>query len=106
MIGRAACGRPWLVGRIARYLRTGRRAAEPGAAERLSLVLEHYADMLSHYGREKGLRIARKHLAWALHGLPGAAAARAAINVAEDPRCVVRILNDAFSSPEEQKRAA
>jgi tRNA-dihydrouridine synthase B len=110
MIGRAVQGRPWLVGRVARYLRTGRREPEPAAPVRLELALEHYGDMLSHYGREKGVRVARKHLGWYLRGLPRAAASRAAINAAEDPRVVVGLLTEAFadgpSAPEEQRRAA
>lgn len=106
MVGRAAQGRPWLPGHMAHYCRTGERPPEPSPAERLALTLEHYGEMLGHYGRQKGLRIARKHLAWSLYGLTGAAAARAAINAADDPATVIRLLKDAFSSPQEQKRAA
>ena len=106
MIGRAAQGRPWRVGQIAHYLRTGHRLPDPSPAERLALVLEHYSEMLSHYGYEKGLRVARKHLGWSLRGLPRAAAARAAINAADDATVVIRGLKHAFLSPEEQERAA
>ena len=106
MIGRAAQGRPWRVGQIAHYLRTGHRLPDPGPAERLALVLEHYTEMLAHYGRAKGVRVARKHLGWSLHGLPNAAATRAAVNADDDPSVVVSRLKRAFLPPEEQERAA
>jgi tRNA-dihydrouridine synthase B len=44
------------------------------------VLLAHYDSMLSHYGTEPGLRLARKHVAWYSRGLPGSAEFRAAIN--------------------------
>jgi nifR3 family TIM-barrel protein len=62
MVGRAAVGRPWLVGRIAAAL-AGRPYREPSAAEKTEAAVEHYEDLLALFGREAGLRHARKHLA-------------------------------------------
>ena len=62
MIGRAALGRPWLVGQIARAL-AGQSHIEPSASEKTSVVLEHYEGLLSLFGTEMGARHARKHLA-------------------------------------------
>ena len=53
--------------------------------ERRDLLLEHYDALLGHYGRDKGLRIARKHLAWSAFGLRGANAFRAAVNTELEP---------------------
>ena len=64
MIGRGACGRPWLPGRAAMLLESGRDPGSPSLAEQKALALEHYEDTLSHYGRELGVRTARKHLGW------------------------------------------
>lgn len=78
MVGRAAVGQPWLVGQIADRLR-GHTPTLPTAAERLSAALEHLEVILSIFGREKGLRHARKHLgAYVDHGGPPSAA-RAAL---------------------------
>jgi tRNA-dihydrouridine synthase len=66
MIGRAAQGRPWLPGQIARYLLDGRREAPPPLATQLSLITGLYEEMLQHHGLRIGLRHARKHLGWAL----------------------------------------
>jgi tRNA-dihydrouridine synthase B len=66
MVGRAAQGRPWLPGRIARGLKQGGEAPPPPAAEQRDLALEHYDGLLALYGVEQGVRHARKHLASAL----------------------------------------
>ena len=62
MIGRGAYGQPWLPGRAARYLASGRDAGAPGQNQRLALIGGHFEAMLSHYGHELGLRNMRKHL--------------------------------------------
>ena len=66
MIGRAAQGRPWLVGQFARYLASGVREAPPALALQLQMITALYEDMLAHHGLRIGLRHARKHLGWAL----------------------------------------
>ena len=40
--------------------------AAPTLAEQRDTALEHYVGMLSHYGRELGVRAARKHIGWYL----------------------------------------
>lgn len=62
MVGRGAQGRPWHVGAIA-----GHRV--PSRQMKGEIVAQHYAAMLSFYGREAGLRHARKHLGWYLDHL-------------------------------------
>ncbi len=64
MIGRGAYGAPWLPGRISRALATGRDTGSPGIAEQSASAVEHIDAMLVHYGRELGLRNARKHVGW------------------------------------------
>jgi tRNA-dihydrouridine synthase len=66
MVGRAAQGRPWFPGQIARYLETGRRECAPPLAVQFSLIAALYDEMLAHHGLRIGLKHARKHLGWAL----------------------------------------
>jgi tRNA-dihydrouridine synthase len=66
MIGRAAQGRPWFPGQVARYLATGKRTTDPALTEQFDLINDLYDAMLSHHGLDVGLRHARKHLGWAL----------------------------------------
>lgn len=97
MIGRGAQGRPWFVAQALAYLRSGRRLADPPPVHRRSIVLSHYDAMLSHYGTERGVRIARKHLGWYAAGLPGAAAFRRAVSTLTDPDAVRARIAQAFS---------
>jgi nifR3 family TIM-barrel protein len=66
MIGRGAYGAPWLPGALAEALSSGRPVATPSPAEQKAIALEHIEAMLSHYGRQLGLRNARKHIGWYL----------------------------------------
>src|SRR5438105_3244810 len=66
MVGRAAQGRPWFPGQIARYLETGWRESAPPLAVQFSLIAALYDEMLAHHGLRIGLKHARKHLGWAL----------------------------------------
>ncbi|MEX0923835.1 MAG: tRNA dihydrouridine synthase DusB [Rhodovibrionaceae bacterium] len=101
MIGRGACGRPWMLSQAAIYLREGFWPEEPSLRPRLALLLEHYEALLEHYGREQGLRIARKHLGWYSRGLEGSATLRETLNRESDPRRVVALLRAAFAREEE-----
>ncbi len=62
MIGRAAVGRPWLVGEIAAGL-AGAAWRAPAPGDRTEAALAHLDALLCAMGRDKGLRHARKHLA-------------------------------------------
>ena len=96
MIGRAAHGRPWLFGAVARYLASGERVAPPAPREIGRVLIEHLDGLYDLYGHEQGARVARKHIAWTVRGLPGGEALRSAVNVigvAEAQRAAV---NDYF----------
>jgi tRNA-dihydrouridine synthase B len=80
MIGRGATGRPWFPGQVVRYLATGERGEGPAPEVRRSVVLEHIEHMLSHFGTETGVRMARKHIAWYSGGIRNGAEFRNKIN--------------------------
>ena len=104
MVGRGAQGRPWFPGQLARYLATGKREKPPALSEQLALISALYGEMLGHYGREVGLRHARKHLGWALQAAAETAGApaplvrehRSRVLTADDPAIVLRRLSEAF----------
>lgn len=92
MVGRGACGRPWFPAQVEAFLATGQRLADPTLVEQMALLLEHVDLMVDYYGGLPGLRAARKHIGWAVAGLPGAAAFREAVNRDDDiPRVRDRI---------------
>lgn len=97
MIGRGAYGKPWLLGQVMHWLRHGVRVADPSIDEQLSVVLEHYDAMLSHYGRETGVKMARKHLSWYTKGLHGSAEFRNRINFVDDADEVIRSLREFYA---------
>ncbi len=97
MIGRGAYGRPWFPQQVMHFLATGEKLPDPPAAERLAIILEHYDAMLSHYGREPGLRMARKHLGWYAKGFPGAAEFRGNVVRLTDPAAVREALRAAWA---------
>jgi tRNA-dihydrouridine synthase B len=100
MIGRAALGRPWLVGDIAYFLATGRQRPQLLPAERLAAALEHYRTILSLFGKEQGVRHARKHLAayalWA--GVPAGSETARQLVRSEDPAHVEALLAASFDN--------
>ncbi len=64
MVGRGAQGRPWIVGEYGAKLQGNCHFVPPTLEEKKELIIEHYEDMLGFYGKELGLRNARKHLGW------------------------------------------
>ncbi len=98
MIGRGTYGKPWLIHQVSRFLTRGERIADPPLAIQYQTMLDHFEAMLSHYGAETGIRMARKHLAWYSKGLPGSAEFRAAVNQLHDV-AAIRALIRQFYEP-------
>ena len=87
MIGRGAQGRPWLLAQAGDLLAGRAVRAEPDIAARHQMMQTHLDDMLTHYGTP-AMRLARKHIAWYAHGLPGAAELRDIANNTTDAKAV------------------
>ncbi len=66
MIGRGCYGRPWFPGCAATAIDMGGEFVPPSLQQKKDIVLEHYEEMLAHYGPHNGMRNARKHLGWYL----------------------------------------
>ncbi|WP_099867752.1 tRNA dihydrouridine synthase DusB [Pararhizobium haloflavum] len=94
MVGRAAQGRPWLPGALAG---STNHPTQPAAI--LSIVLEHYDMILSHYGAALGVRQARKHLAayMALHAPVAPEALRRKVMTSPDAGAVSEALQSIFN---------
>src|SRR5690606_32167076 len=105
MIGRGAYGRPWFLGQVMHWWRSGEAVPDPSIDRQHTVVLEHYETMLEHYGREVGIKMARKHLGWYTKGMAGSAEFRNRVNFIDDAAEVIRNL-EAFYVPSPQRRAA
>jgi nifR3 family TIM-barrel protein len=110
MVGRGACGAPWLPGRIAAALATGQDPGPPPWREQALIAGEHYEAMLEHHGRELGVRNARKHIASYLEASGRAPEAikvwRGRLCRADDPAAVRAGLAAFYSDPEPAELAA
>ncbi|MDW4547777.1 tRNA dihydrouridine synthase DusB [Defluviimonas sp. D31] len=92
MVGRGAQGAPWRLAGIAAAL-YGRPAPAVPQGEALSdMISGHYEAMLSFYGRDLGVRIARKHLGWYADEAGMDARLRSRIMVATDPADVLALI--------------
>ena len=75
-VGRGAMGNPWLFGQIAAAMAGGEIPPAPPLARRLAVMRRHVRELCEDKGEYIGMREARSHAAWYLHGLRGAAALR------------------------------
>jgi tRNA-dihydrouridine synthase B len=105
MIGRGAYGRPWLLGQMIDWFMHGRHRPDPSLDEQYRVIAEHYDDMLSHYGAETGVNMARKHIGWYTRGLHGSAEFRNRVNQIANPDVVKAMLAD-FYAPWRSRAAA
>jgi tRNA-dihydrouridine synthase B len=97
MIGRGAYGRPWLPGQVIHWLETGERRPDPSLDEQFAVIRDQYEAMLSHYGPEIGVNVARKHIGWYTRGLHGSAEFRNAFNKEPDPKRAKAMLYDFYA---------
>ncbi len=108
MLGRAAVGRPWLIGAIARGLE-GEDFVEPPVEARRQAAQDHFESLVASMGAKAGVRHARKHLAaYADHALGAAAATdtrRALIVTSESINEVRSLLASIFLDPACDKAA-
>lgn len=102
MIGRGAIGRPWLLGEVAGAL-GGSPVAPETAQARASRVVAHYEQILSHFGKDLGVRCARKHVAGYIDSAPAPQTVRnswrAALMRESEPSRVIAGLFALFAEP-------
>jgi len=93
MVGRAAVGKPWIFHQM-------KEGLEDVSAELIKeVVLEHFDQMLLHYG-EYGAIIFRKHLhTYSKAGYQGASAFRDLVNRIESPAEMRGVIAEFFSQP-------
>ena len=83
MLGRGALGSPWVFTTINEYFRSGKILPEPPIEERMAVMIKHINKLCEYKGDYIGMREARKHAAWYIKGIRGAAALRQEIGALE-----------------------
>ena len=76
MVGRGAMGSPWIFSQINAYIGEGRILPEPPISERMLVLMRQAAATVEDKGERTALLEMRKHAAWYIKGLRGAAAFR------------------------------
>ena len=84
MIGRGSYGKPWFLNQVIHFLKTGEKLPSPTLVEQKEVVLKHYEEMLEHYGKQVGVKFARKHVGWYTSGLHDSAKFRGEVNSIND----------------------
>lgn len=98
LVGRGTYGRPWFPAQVQHFLETGGHRLDPALEDQLDCVLTHYDDILSHYGIDAGVRIARKHIGWYSKGLRDSAEFRAQVNQMAEPAQVRQMITDFYNA--------
>ncbi len=76
MVGRGALGRPWVFAQIRAFLNHEAILPEPPVSERMRVMVRHIEKLCEYKGERIGINEARKHAAWYIKGIRGAAAYR------------------------------
>ncbi len=92
MIARGAMGNPWIFAEIAASL-DGTDFTPPTLAQRLSLAREHMTMMMAEKGEKVGFAESKKQVAWYIHGIPGAAAAREQLMLSTTAEQAITVLS-------------
>lgn len=97
MIGRGAQGNPWIFSEIGARLE-GREFIYPSLEEKFSTALGQLCDMILEKGERTGIAEGKKHMAWYIDGVRGAAQARAKIMTSYCYEDVERVFEELISS--------
>lgn len=83
MVGRGALGRPWVFSQIEAFLKHEAILPEPPISERMLVMLRHVKLICEYKGERVAMLEARKHAAWYMKGIRGAAKYRREIGSLE-----------------------
>ena len=92
MIGRGAMGNPWIFNEICVRLE-GTEYIPPSFSQRLAVAKGQLLATVEHKGERVGLAEAKKHMAWYVNGINGAAAARDSIMRATSKDEIIEIFD-------------
>ncbi len=106
MLGRGAQGRPWLPALIAHEVFDAPGPDIPTERALSDMISAHYEAILTFYGTDLGLRVARKHLGWYMDDAQTPRDLRQRILRNPDTADVLRLIPCAISSDTSQRTAA
>lgn len=96
MIGRAAMGNPWIFNQVNNYLSDGWIAPPPPLSKRMLTLLDQIDRMVEYKGEKIAMMEARKHAAWYMRGLIGAAELRKMCGTITSKDDVIKVVQKAM----------
>ncbi len=96
MVGRACYGKPWLIAQIDAELRGSSAVKAPELTKQKQIILNHFKEMIEHYGEQGGIPLARKHIGWYSSGLKSSAEFRAKINITQGYENVCQLIESFY----------
>lgn len=97
MIGRGACGNPWIFRKIKYYLETGEKLEQPSNQEKLDIIKQHIELAVKEKG-EIAIKELRKHIAWYTKNLKNSSDFRSSINTIESKDELIKKLDEYFNT--------
>ena len=98
MIGRGALGDPHIFYRTKKYLEESISVPAQTPAERMADIEEHMKLLIADKGEKTAAAECRKHLAWYIKGIRGAASLRDEINRTESVEKTLEMIKKAFEA--------
>ncbi len=96
MIGRAAMGNPWIFNQVNNYLSDGWIVPPPPLSKRMLTLLNQVDRMVEYKGEKIAMMEARKHAAWYMRGLIGAAELRKMCGTITSKDDVIKVVQKAM----------
>lgn len=93
MVARGALGNPWIFSEI-RAAMDKTEFIPPTQYERLDTARKHFLMMLEDKSEHRAMAEAKKHIAWYIKGINGAAAARAAVMNSQNKDEILSIISE------------
>lgn len=104
MVGRGALGNPWIFRQINCYLTDSCRILPPpGIAEQVLVMRKHIGLLCEEKGEDRGMREARKHVGWYVHGVRGAAEFRRRAGELSTLQDLDALLRDLYEQNQDEK---
>ena len=97
MIGRGACGNPWIFKNIKHYLETGEKLEPPSNQEKIYIIKQHIELAVEEKG-EIAIKELRKHIAWYTKNLKNSSDLRSLINTIESKEELLNKLDEYFNT--------
>ncbi|MFL2811457.1 MAG: tRNA-dihydrouridine synthase [Paracoccaceae bacterium] len=104
MIGRGVTGKPWLLSEISSSIYGTEAPRVPFGTKLGEMIISHYEDVLSFYGKKLGVKQFRKHINWYLKPIvKHDCKIRKRAVIEEDPKLIIKMIKFLFENTNFEK---